>query len=164
MLQQSNAEACLSNFEVLIEQFRFPLVGFLCRLLGDQRRAEDVAVETLVRLYRCAARGGTDGEFSVVLYRVAIDVAAQRHSARSKDVGYSQVVPSGTRSNMQDTVRRGIAGLHEIERQAVILHKYQNLSCGQIGSVLSLNEAKVKVLLFRAYKTLQQRFIALNAE
>jgi RNA polymerase sigma-70 factor, ECF subfamily len=166
-VHQWNADACAwkfeNEFEVLIEQFRRPLVAFLYRLLDDQRRAEDIAVETFVRLYRRAVAGVADGEFAVMLYRVAIDAAAQRHSAQSEHVERSPASLAGTRRDVQGTVVRCIAGLQEIERLAVLLHKYQNLSYAQIASVLSLNETEVKALLFRAYKTVQQRLSARNA-
>jgi RNA polymerase sigma-70 factor, ECF subfamily len=166
-VQQSNAESRArkfeNEFEVLVEQFRRPLLAFLCRLLDDQRRAEDVAVETFVRLYRRAVRGEADGKFEVTLYRVAIDTAAEPKSAQSERVECPPSPLAGTRSEVQAAVQRCIAGLDEIDRLAVLLHKYQNLSYAQIGSVLSLNETEVKALLFRAYKTVQHRLSARNS-
>lgn len=158
-IEQANAESCArrfeNEFEVLVEQFRRPLVAFLCRLLDDQRQAEDIAVETFVNLYGRAVRGVSDDEFAVTLYRVAIDAAAH--------VGCSPARLAGTESNMRDAVQLCIGRLPKTDRLAILLHKYQNLSYAQIGSVLSLNETEVKALLFRTYKTLQQRLSVRNA-
>jgi RNA polymerase sigma-70 factor, ECF subfamily len=164
--QQSNAGSSTrkleNQFDALIQQFRAPLVAFLCRLLDDQRRAEDVAVETFVRLYHHAVRGGADRDFAVALYRVAIAVAAQRDVAQPEHFERSAALLLGTRSNVQAIVQHCMVGLPESERLALLLHKYQNLTCAQIGSVLSLNEMEVRALLFRAYKTVQERLSESN--
>jgi RNA polymerase sigma-70 factor (ECF subfamily) len=145
------------EFEALVEQFKRPLVAFLCRLLGDQRSAEDVAVKTFLRLYRLAVRGVADGEFVIAVYRVAIAAAAQRHPESSVDVVTASTPSAGTPTGIQASIRRCIAEVSEIERLAILLHKYQNLNCAQIGSVLSLSETDVKALLLRAYRSVQHR-------
>ena len=163
-VQRSKTESSTRDFEnhfqVLTEQFRRPLVAFLCRLLGDQRRAEDIAVETFVRLSR---RTVGDGEFAIALYRLAIEAAAEP-AARSGDVERSRAPLPGTRSDIQSNVKRCIAGLHGVERVALVLRQYQNLSSAQIGSVLAISEKEVRVLLVRAYQTVRQRLSVGNSE
>ena len=140
------------EFETLVEQFKLPLVAFLCRLVDDQRDAEDFAVETFLRVYRRQASEGEDSEFAVSLHRVAIDVAVERHHKSSANL---ETPPAPL--DIQTALRHCIAELSETERLAILLHKYQKLTCAQIGSVLSVGETEVTSLLLRAYRTVQNK-------
>ena len=54
-------------------------------------------------------------------------------------------------------IRKTVMELPERQRNAVLMHKYQNLDYKEIGKVLDLSESATKSLLFRAYETLRQR-------
>jgi RNA polymerase sigma-70 factor, ECF subfamily len=56
-----------------------------------------------------------------------------------------------------DAIRSHVMALPERQRNAVLMHKYQDMDYKQIGEVLQLSESATKSLLFRAYQTLRDR-------
>ena len=54
-------------------------------------------------------------------------------------------------------IRQKVENLPERQRQAVLMHKYQQMDYKQIGEVLNLSESATKSLLFRAYETLREQ-------
>ncbi len=54
-------------------------------------------------------------------------------------------------------IRAHVMALPERQREAVLMHKYQEMDYREIGAVLKLSESATKSLLFRAYQTLRER-------
>jgi RNA polymerase sigma-70 factor (ECF subfamily) len=54
-------------------------------------------------------------------------------------------------------IRRRVEALPELQRLAVIMHKYQQMDYKQIAEVLKKSESATKSLLFRAYETLREQ-------
>jgi RNA polymerase sigma-70 factor (ECF subfamily) len=50
-----------------------------------------------------------------------------------------------------------VQSLPERQRNAVLMHKYQDMDYKQIAEVLNISESATKSLLFRAYETLRER-------
>jgi RNA polymerase sigma-70 factor (ECF subfamily) len=53
-------------------------------------------------------------------------------------------------------IRQHVMALPERQRNAVLMHKFQEMDYKQIGEVLKLSESATKSLLFRAYQTLRE--------
>jgi len=66
--QQGEVEA----FDLIVRRNRTPLVNFIARFLGDRDSAEDLAQETLVRMFKAAKRyrAGT-AKFTTWMYHIA---------------------------------------------------------------------------------------------
>ena len=61
------------------------------------------------------------------------------------------------RNERMQAIRDQVMALPERQRNAVLMHKYQDMDYKQIGEVLKLSESATKSLLFRAYQTLRER-------
>jgi RNA polymerase sigma-70 factor (ECF subfamily) len=61
------------------------------------------------------------------------------------------------RDERMQAIRDQVMALPERQRNAVLMHKYQDMDYKQIGEVLKLSESATKSLLFRAYQTLRER-------
>lgn len=134
-----------TRFEALVERFRRPLLGFIFRLVNDERLAEALAEETFLNVNR-SRRGGSDGDFAIAIYRAGAALALSQN----------QEVPTGLASDeRQAKIRRSVEELPEAERLAVLLHKYQELNSAEIAAVLSVGEKEAKSLLLRAYELLR---------
>jgi RNA polymerase sigma-70 factor, ECF subfamily len=166
-------------FDYLVQKFRRPLIGFMYRMTHNASTAEELAQEVFLRVYRSRATYTADAKFSTWLYRIATNLAANhardtRHERPEVQVSIDEpdeesgttVDVADTRSNVEQdlvreerlkAIRKHIQALPERQRNAVIMHKYQNLDYKQIADVLKLSESATKSLLFRAYETLRER-------
>lgn len=171
-----------ASFELLLSKYRGPLVGYLGRMVGDSARAEELAQEVFLRVYRARESYEPTAKFATWLYRIATRLALNsirdhRHERGRRSLDDS---PDGKpafeavdrRANREqqllaearlEMVREAIAQLPDKQRAAVIMHKYQELDYQQIAGALSCSVSAVKSLLFRAYETLRQRLAHLAA-
>ena len=149
-------------FEALAERYCRPLVGFLFRMVHDQTIAEELALETFLRLYR-SPNGFEEEKAAIRLYRVAVSLAVKHGEYSIRATRSSVAGASATLGDQQETaaqervsaVRRQVEELPERQRVALLLHKYQGLDYQQIAEVMEISEPTTKALLLEAYETLR---------
>jgi RNA polymerase sigma-70 factor (ECF subfamily) len=164
------------GFDLLLQKYRCPIVGYLARMVRNQAVAEELAQEVFLRVYKARASYEPSAKFTTWLYRIAARVALNAlrdHKAESGDrsldepaIGGRPVQPADSRPTREQelvaearlaVVRQAIAALPDNQRSAVLMHKYQELDYSQIAIALGCSVSAVKSLLFRAYGTLRSR-------
>ena len=148
---------------------------------GDEpaSAAEDLAQEVFLRVYRSRGSYEASAKFTTWLYRIATNLAVNhardtRHERPENMASLDEAdEETGTTMDVADTspnveeklvkqerlkaIRQKVENLPERQRQAVLMHKYQQMDYKQIGEVLNLSESATKSLLFRAYETLREQ-------
>jgi len=168
-----------SAFEYLVQKYRRPMVSFMYRMARNSAVAEDLAQEVFLRVYRSRETYEASAKFTTWLYRIATNLAVNhardsRHERPEvqvsldepdEDTGTTLELPDSSLNAEQQMVRRErmlairgkVEALHEQQRLAVIMHKYQQMDYKQIADVLKKSESATKSLLFRAYETLRDQ-------
>lgn len=135
------------------------------RMLGDQAEAEDVAQESMLRLWRQASdwRAG-EARISTWLYRVVHNLCIDRLRKRRPQVQVEDapepvdpqpdVLERMARSERSRAVAAAIAELPERQRQALMLRHFDGLSNPEIGQALECSVEAVESLLARARRQL----------
>jgi RNA polymerase sigma-70 factor, ECF subfamily len=168
-----------SAFDYLVQKYRRPMVSFMYRMARNSAAAEDLAQEVFLRVYRSRDNYEASAKFTTWLYRIATNLAVN-HARDTRyerpEVSISLDEPdeeSGTTIELPDgkltaeqamvqrermlAIRRKVEALPELQRMAVIMHKYQQMDYKQIAEVLKKSESATKSLLFRAYETLREQ-------
>jgi len=149
------------------------LRGFLLRLTGSAALAEDLAQEAFLRIHR--ARGSFEPGASALPWVLAIarnaffDHARSPHvrrtatAARADHAPAEREAPPDTQGEevaiageMLDVVRKTLAELPVLPREAFILLRFEGLSVQEAAQVLGATEGAVKVRAFRAYEALRE--------
>jgi RNA polymerase sigma-70 factor (ECF subfamily) len=168
-----------SAFDYLVQKYRRPLVSFMYRMSRNAAAAEDLAQEVFLRVYRSRESYEASAKFTTWLYRIATNLAVNhardtRHERPEvtvsldepdDDTGTTLELPDSQLTAEQAMVRRErmlairskVEALPELQRLAVIMHKYQQMDYKQIADVLKKSESATKSLLFRAYETLREQ-------
>jgi len=168
-----------SAFTYLVQKYRRPMVGFMCRLCHNPSTAEELAQEVFLRVYRSRASYEPSAKFTTWLYRIATNLAVNhardtRHERPENTVRLDEPDhETGTTPDLADdsltaeaellkrermaAIRAKVNALPERQRVAVIMHKYQQMDYREIAGVLKLSESATKSLLFRAYETLREQ-------
>jgi RNA polymerase sigma-70 factor (ECF subfamily) len=159
----------------LFRRYERPLVNFFVRGFGHPTDAEDLTMETFLRVFRYADRFGDRGNFRAWLYCLALSVARDwaRRSRRRPEVSASSVGEAWTsvrdthrdrdpeamavRGTMTAVVREAVLGLPERERAALLLREYQQLNYEEISVALGTSVSAVKMLLLRGRSRLRKR-------
>jgi RNA polymerase sigma-70 factor (ECF subfamily) len=168
-----------SAFDYLVQKYRRSMVSFMYRMARNSAAAEDLAQEVFLRVYRSRDSYEASAKFTTWLYRIATNLAVNhardtRHERPELTVSLDEPDDeSGTTLELPDgqltaeqamvqrermlAIRRKVEALPELQRLAVIMHKYQQMDYKQIAEVLKKSESATKSLLFRAYETLREQ-------
>lgn len=168
-------------FDEIVLRFQGPVVSFAYRAIGDRARAEDLAQEAFIRVYRARDRYQPTASFTTWLFTIVNrlcmnEVRSRRREARAirepfRHLGASADESSvpGFAGRVQDPphdaleraeratlVREAILSLPPNQRQAVLLRRYEDLSYEEIARSIGVSVKAVKSLLVRARENLRK--------
>lgn len=153
-------------FALLLDRHLGMIHRLAWRLLGDRSEAEDVAQESLLRLWNNAAtwRPGEAGLKSW-LYRVAFNLSHDRLRRRRlvlMDEPPETVDPAPRPGEAIEedergrTVRTALDSLPERQRAALVLSYYEGLSQAEAAGLLEISEEALESLLARGRRKLRE--------
>jgi RNA polymerase sigma-70 factor (sigma-E family) len=136
-------------------------------LSGDWHLAEDLAQETLLRMYgvwrRVTRSGSPDGyarRTLVNLYRSTLRRPSRREHLT--EVVPERAAPSESHDE-RDVLLAALAGLGGSQRAIVVLRYWEDLSVAEVAEVLGVSQGTVKSQASRALATLRVRLPDLTA-
>jgi RNA polymerase sigma-70 factor (ECF subfamily) len=148
----------------LYERYARQIYSYCLHLLGNREEAEDAMQSTFLNAFRGLKRG-IDPEFeSAWLYKIAQNVCLTRQRASSRrrkvespgDLDAMQDFIPAHHADSDELIRlpEALDAMPEKQRRALLLREWQGLSYKEIGEELSLSQAAVETLLFRARRAL----------
>jgi RNA polymerase sigma-70 factor (ECF subfamily) len=159
------AEGEAQAFRALVDRHLPTVVAIARRMLRDDAEAEDVAQETLLRLWRNAAslelgEGGVRPWLRRVAANLCIDRVRAQKNTTLGDTLPEEVEPAGqvTRLAERELGRRvdaALKALPERQRLALTLFHYEGMSQIEVGEVMGISDEAVESLLARARRTLK---------
>jgi RNA polymerase sigma-70 factor, ECF subfamily len=162
----------------LMERHAAPVFHFLCRLVGNEDDASDLAQETFARVFRARASFHLSEKFSTWLYTIAANLARNhfrwraRHPNISLNAGaddpeqsLENILPANDPAPSEQTlatecataVRLEVGRLSEELREAVVLCEWEDLSIAEAAAILDTTPKAVESRLYRARKQLRER-------
>lgn len=156
-------------FVELYERHRDAVFRFAYRLLGAAELAEDVCHDCFLSLIKQPQNfDSTRAKLRTYLYAAARNLAMKHFRRASQDVAVDEL--SGELSmpdiaqplnrlldeELAQAVRRAVALLSPLQREALILFEYEELSLAEIAAVVSADVGTIKGRLFRARQNLKK--------
>lgn len=149
----------------LVDRHRDRIVRLAARTLGDRGRAEDVAQETFLRVFRHAGEYEGRGQFLGWLLTIAtrLSLNAARGERRRRELPLEALGERSSPSSLErlSLIREIQAALLELparQRLALLLKATQGRSYREIAATLECSEQDVANAIFRARKALVRRF------
>jgi RNA polymerase sigma-70 factor (ECF subfamily) len=155
-------------FARLVDRHKDAVVSYTTRLTGDRDRAEDLAQETFLRLFRAAAGYSEQGFLRAYLFRIATNLvrSEERRERRLRLLlpflggrrHDEPAAPSGLLlQEMHRQVAIALASLPLRFRAPLVLHEIEGWSYTDIARELSCREGTVKSRIHRGRRHLRQR-------
>jgi RNA polymerase sigma-70 factor (ECF subfamily) len=169
-------------FEELVRRYQSRLVRLMEHMGPGKDLAEDLAQETMLRVFRARKNYQPGAKFSTWLFTIAGNVArnAARNQGRRRELsevdsprtasGSHHIVMEGIAieksglmparqiegAERAEVVRAAVQGLGERQRMALMLSKFEGMSYIEIAEAMDLSTKAVKSLLSRARVNLKQ--------
>ena len=160
----------------LMERHGTPVFHFLCRMLGNEEDASDLAQETFVRVFKAKDSFRPDAKFSTWLYTIAANLARNHFRWRSRhpnvplendgeeNAPVDYLPASGLAPNEASlaaergaAVRSAIGQLPEDMREAIVLCELEERPVAEAATILKTTPKAVESRLYRARQILRKK-------
>jgi RNA polymerase sigma-70 factor (ECF subfamily) len=143
-------------FRAVYDQAAGQVLGVARRVVRDPAQSEEVMQEVLLEVWRTAARfdpaaGSASAWIMTLAHRRAVDRVRSEHSAAQRElrvavarVDYDDVTETVETSLEHERVRRCLASLTELQREAVTLAYYQGYTYREVAGLLGVAVGTVK--------------------
>lgn len=162
----------------LMDRHASRIFHFLCRMLGNEEDANDLAQETFVRIYNARENYQPAQKFSAWLYTIAGNLARNhlrwraRHPQVSLDAesetteqSLAESIPSNTATPGQAmaaaeraaSVRAAVQSLPDDMREAIVLCELDEMAVAEAAAVLESTPKAVESRLYRGRQLLREK-------
>ena len=162
----------------LMARHATPVFQFLCRMVGNEDDANDLAQETFVRVFRSRTSFRTSEKFSTWLYTIAANLARNHFRWRARHPNVSLEAETGDSeqtlgstlpanepvpneqalaAERASAVRAAVGRLPDDLREAIVLCEWEELSMVEAAAVLETTPKAVESRLYRARQMLRER-------
>ena len=168
----------MSAFELLVRRYQDALVNYIHYTINDYHRAEDLAQETFLRVFKSASRYEPKATFKSWLYTIATNLSRNeiRNHVRRKtyfledmvdeneDVYHSEYMVDTRfqpdilyeKKERRQLIKKTLKQLPENQRIALTLVTYQELSYEEVSEILDCSVGAVKSLIHRARQNMKK--------
>ena len=172
---QAGHDAALND---LMERHAAPVFHFLCRMVGNEADANDLAQETFVRVFKSRGSFRTNEKFSTWLFTIAANLARNHFRWRSRHPNVSletenleteqtlgSTLPSDVPAPNEQAlaaeraaaVRAAVGKLPEDLREAIVLCEWEELSMAEAAAILETTPKAAESRLYSARQILRER-------
>jgi RNA polymerase sigma-70 factor, ECF subfamily len=162
----------------LMERHATPVFRFLCRMLGNEDDANDLAQETFVRVFRARVSFRSGEKFSTWLYTIAANLARNQFRWRARHPNISlekEIIESGQTlggtlptndptpneqalvAERAAAVRAAVSKLPEDLREPIVLCEWEERTVAEAAAILETTPKAVESRLYRGRKILRER-------
>lgn len=157
-------------FQILYERYRDPIFRFAYRLLGSAEAAEDVTHDCFLSLIKAPGRfDANKASLRTYIYSAARNQAAKRYNSSGREAPIDDLTEEPAAGDRHEPMRkvledelvsevaRAISSLPPLQREALVLFEYEELSLAEIATIVGVDANTVKARLFRAREKLRNR-------
>ncbi len=165
-------------FDTLVRTYEKRVYNLAYRLSGNYDEAQDIVVESFIRVFQALKMFRGDANFSTWLFRIVTNVYLDRRKRTRNKQHLSleeyieldensvsrQVEDQGPTPDViaeanerTDLLQQAIASLPDYQRTMIVLYHTEGLAYDEIAEVLSLPIGTVKSRLNRARLTLREK-------
>lgn len=156
-------------FMLLYERHRAPVFRFAYRMLGSRAQAEDITHDCFLSLVKQPNRfDPARAALRTYLFAAARNLAFKQFRQQAGELAFEDMneAPLVDRSEtplrrlldeeLSGEVRKAVAGLPPLQREAIILFEYEELTLAEIAAIVEADVGTVKSRLHRGRERLRR--------
>jgi RNA polymerase sigma-70 factor (ECF subfamily) len=153
-------------FQELIERHKALVFALIARSVADRARAEDLAQDVFLRIYRGLPYFRGESRLSTWIYRIVANVCAQEQARRPPPASIDDernrpALPAAVDRHVSDLelrerLEKAIARLPTNQRLLVAAHYLQGVQYEDLAEALKMPIGTVKTHLYRAKQQLRR--------
>jgi RNA polymerase sigma-70 factor (ECF subfamily) len=160
-------EGDLTAFENIVRRWQNPLINLAFRFCRDRQRAEDMAQDAFLQIYRKLNTFEGKAAFSTWIFAISLNIYRSTMRRKSFPVEYLDVLAemaSGQLPHIQmeqqereELVRRAVTALPPRYRDAVIVFYFREKDLTETAAILGVPEGTAKAWLHRGREILRRK-------
>ena len=162
-------------FAAIFEEYNLQICHYLCRLVGDDALAEDLAQDTFIKAYKALSTSSPPRNLKAWLYTIATNSAMSALRRRkiiswlpfssgaeaSRDVaGPDWAAQMGER----DLIEQALAQLPKKDVACLLLHFRHGLGYPELADVFGISVPAAKMRLSRTRASFREAYLRLSQE
>jgi RNA polymerase sigma-70 factor (ECF subfamily) len=169
LLLQKAGKGDQAAFLELYDRHREPIFRFAYRLVGSIEIAEDVTHDCFLGVVRRPDGFRPErGSLRTYLFGVARNLALKHFRSSGRETGLDELTEEPQISPRQVPLRRlldeelaahvreAVFSLPALQREALILYEYEDLSLNEIAAIVDADAGAIKARLYRARESLKR--------
>ena len=160
-------EGDLSAFENIVRRWQTPLINLAYRFCRDRQRAEDMAQEAFLHIFRKLNKFSGSSTFSTWIFATGLNLyrsSMRRKSLLVEPMDALTEIASGympqsqlEQQEREELLRRAVAVLPSRYRDAVIIYYFREMDLTETAAILGVPEGTVKAWLHRGRELLRRK-------
>ena len=147
------------EYNLAVDQFADGIYRFALRHLKNEMSAKDIVQETYTRVWikhEDVSFEKAKSYLFTTAYHAIIDwFKAEKRGFADGPIAEVAGTATSATVDLQDILHDALETLPVIQKTVVLLRDYEGYNYAEIAEIAGLNEAQVKVYIFRARKALQ---------
>ena len=143
----------VKEYNKSVEEFADPVYRFIRGNLKDDERSNDIVQDSFEKLWRNI----TEIEYCVVKswlfttsYHLMIDIIRKEKRIESLELIHEkEMIYESQYTDLNEILHKAMDHLPEHQKTSVMLRDYEGYSYKEIGEITGLNEAQVKINIYR---------------
>jgi len=156
----------IEDYNKAVDLYSDGVFRFILKNLKNEERAKDIVQDTFEKLWVNIGNVNPQKVKSYIFtaaYHTMIDVIRkEKRQTNFEHVREERYSHSEQYSDLSEILNEAISKLSEIQRSVIMLRDYEGYSYQEIGEITGLNEAQVKVYIFRGRVFLKNYIGSLN--
>ena len=158
-------EGDISSFGNIVRRWQNPLVNLAFRFCRDRQKAEEMAQDAFMQIFRNLKKFRGEAAFSTWIFSVSINLyrsAMRRKSLPVESIDDLMDLAAGKIPYLQieeqerdELVRRAVALLPQRYRDAIIVFYFREMDLTETASILGVSEGTAKAWLHRGRELLR---------
>jgi RNA polymerase sigma factor (sigma-70 family) len=162
----------LEKMGLLFERYHRALFGFLYHSTSHRSTSEDLVQTVFYRMLKYRHTFSGEGEFRTWMYHLARNVLNDEFKKTNRlfyqenyvEISDKSYAESDLEEHLEqiesnEILQKSLLKLSNEYREVLVLSRFQELSYQEIGEILNISEANVKVRVHRAIKELRNIYL-----